>query len=128
MRSLPWRRHARNTTPARLTATVLLGSAVTVAALVATDVLPAPSWADLDGIDVASHQHPVGAAVAEIRERLEEGVFVARALKVHVAQYAERHVRRAARAAREGSRACRRGRIGDERHFFDTSIIPYPRA
>ena len=62
MRSLPWRRHAHRTTPARLTATVLLGSAATVAALVATDVLPVPSWA-LDGIDVASHQHPGGAAI-----------------------------------------------------------------
>lgn len=63
MRSLPWRRHARTTTPARLTATVLFGSAATVAALVATDVLPAPSWADLDGVDVASHQHPGGSAI-----------------------------------------------------------------
>ncbi|AWT27325.1 MULTISPECIES: glycoside hydrolase family 25 protein [Corynebacterium] len=62
MRSLPWRRHARTTTPARLTATVLMGSAAAVAALVATDVLPVPSWA-LDGIDVASHQHPGGAAI-----------------------------------------------------------------
>ena len=63
MRSLPWRRHARTTTPARLTATVLFGSAATVAALVATDVLPSPSWADLDGIDVAGHQHPGGSAI-----------------------------------------------------------------
>ncbi|WP_245557364.1 glycoside hydrolase family 25 protein [Corynebacterium terpenotabidum] len=62
MRSLPWRRHARNTAPARLTATVLFGSAATVAALVATDVLPVPSWA-LDGIDIASHQHPSGSAI-----------------------------------------------------------------
>lgn len=62
MRSLPWRRHARSTTPARLTATALLGSAATVAALVATDVLTVPSWA-LDGIDIASHQHPGGAAI-----------------------------------------------------------------
>lgn len=62
MRSFPWRRHARKSTPARLTATVLMGGAATVAALVATDVLPVPSWA-LDGIDVASHQHPGGAAI-----------------------------------------------------------------
>ncbi|MDN6282993.1 MAG: glycoside hydrolase family 25 protein, partial [Corynebacterium sp.] len=61
MFSLPWRRHAL-TTPARLTAVTLFGSAVTVAALVATDVVPVPSWA-LDGIDVASHQHPDGAAI-----------------------------------------------------------------
>lgn len=61
MRSLPWRRSVR-TIPARLTATALIGSAATVAALVATDILPVPSWA-LDGIDVASHQHPGGSAI-----------------------------------------------------------------
>jgi lysozyme len=62
MLSLPWRRTARTTVPARLTAVTLFGSAATVAALVATDVLPVPSWA-LDGVDVASHQHPGGAAI-----------------------------------------------------------------
>ncbi|MGO1948339.1 MAG: glycoside hydrolase family 25 protein [Mycobacteriaceae bacterium] len=62
MFSLPWRRHARTTTPARLTAVTLFGSAATVAALVATDVLPVPTWA-LDGVDVASHQHPGGSAI-----------------------------------------------------------------
>ncbi|MGJ0183556.1 glycoside hydrolase family 25 protein [Corynebacterium glyciniphilum] len=62
MLSLPWRRSARTTVPARLTAVTLFGSAATVAALVATDVLPVPTWA-LDGVDVASHQHPGGSAI-----------------------------------------------------------------
>lgn len=62
MLSLPWRRRARTTAPARITAAALIGSAATVAALVATDVIPVPSWA-LDGIDVASHQHPGNAAI-----------------------------------------------------------------
>ncbi|HIW91935.1 MAG TPA: glycoside hydrolase family 25 protein [Candidatus Corynebacterium avicola] len=61
MFSLRWRRHAL-TTPARLTAVTLFGSAATVAALVATDVVPVPSWA-LDGVDVASHQHPDDGAI-----------------------------------------------------------------
>lgn len=62
MISLPWRRSVRTTVPARLTAAALLGSATTIAALVATDILPVPTWA-LDGVDVASHQHPGGAAI-----------------------------------------------------------------
>ncbi|RAV31246.1 glycoside hydrolase family 25 protein [Corynebacterium heidelbergense] len=62
MLSLPWRRSARTTGPARITAAALIGSAVTVAALVATDVVPVPSWA-IDGVDVSSHQHPDGAAI-----------------------------------------------------------------
>lgn len=62
MLSLPWRRRARTTAPARITAAALLGSAATVAALVATDIVPVPSWA-LNGIDVASHQHPGNAAI-----------------------------------------------------------------
>jgi GH25 family lysozyme M1 (1,4-beta-N-acetylmuramidase) len=49
--------------PARVTAVALFGSAATVAGLVATDVIAVPSWADLDGIDVASHQHSGGAAI-----------------------------------------------------------------
>lgn len=62
MLSLSRRRSARTTAPARLTAVALFGSAATVAALVATDVLPVPTWA-LDGVDVASHQHPDGLAI-----------------------------------------------------------------
>lgn len=62
MRFLPRRRTAR-TMPARVTAVALFGSAATVAGLVATDVIAVPSWADLDGIDVASHQHSAGAAI-----------------------------------------------------------------
>lgn len=62
MLSLPWRRSARTTVPARLTAAALLGSAATVATLVATDIVPVPSWA-VDGIDVASHQHPGNSAI-----------------------------------------------------------------
>lgn len=62
MLSISRRRTARTTVPARLTAVTLFGSAATVAALIATDVVPVPSWA-LDGIDVASHQHPDGAAI-----------------------------------------------------------------
>ncbi|RAV32844.1 glycoside hydrolase family 25 protein [Corynebacterium heidelbergense] len=62
MLSLPWRRSARTTGPARITAAALIGSAATVAALVATDVVPVPSWA-IDGVDVSSHQHPDGAAI-----------------------------------------------------------------
>lgn len=62
MLSLPWRRSARKTAPARITAAALLGSAATVAALVATDVVPVPSWA-LSGVDVASHQHPGDSAI-----------------------------------------------------------------
>lgn len=62
MFTLPWRRHARTTTPARITAVTLFGSAATVAALVAADVVPVPSWA-LDGVDVASHQHPGDSAI-----------------------------------------------------------------
>ncbi|MGP9721597.1 glycoside hydrolase family 25 protein [Corynebacterium sp. AOP40-4SA-5] len=62
MLSLPWRRSARTTVPARLTAVTLFGSAAAVAALVATDVLPVPTWA-LDGVDVASHQHPGDSAI-----------------------------------------------------------------
>lgn len=62
MLSMPWRRSARTTVPARLTTAALLGSAVTVAALVATDIVPVPSWA-LPGVDIASHQHPNGAAI-----------------------------------------------------------------
>jgi lysozyme len=62
MRFIPRRRSAR-TMPARVTAVALFGSAATVAGLVAADVLPAPSWADLDGVDVASHQHSGGAAI-----------------------------------------------------------------
>lgn len=59
---LPWRRNARTTAPARITAAALVGSAATVAALFATNVIPVPTWA-LPGIDVASHQHPGGAAI-----------------------------------------------------------------
>lgn len=62
MRFFPRRRSAR-TMPARVTAVALFGSAATVAGLVATDVIAVPSWADLDGIDVASHQHSGGAAI-----------------------------------------------------------------
>ena len=62
MRSLPWRRTRRTSTPARLTATALLGTSATVAALMASHVIPVPSWA-IPGIDVASHQHPGGAAI-----------------------------------------------------------------
>ncbi|MGJ4104145.1 glycoside hydrolase family 25 protein [Corynebacterium macclintockiae] len=62
MISLPWRRTTRKSVPARLTATALAGTAFTVAALVATDIVPVPSWA-LEGVDVASHQHPGGAAI-----------------------------------------------------------------
>lgn len=59
---LPWRRNARTTAPARITAAALVGSAATVAALFATNVIPVPTWA-LPGIDVASHQHPGGSAI-----------------------------------------------------------------
>lgn len=59
---MPWRRSARTTVPARFTAAALLGSAATVAALVATDIVPVPSWA-LNGVDVASHQHPGNSAI-----------------------------------------------------------------
>lgn len=62
MISLPWRRTARKTTPARITTAALMGTAATVATLVATDVIPVSSWA-LEGIDVASHQHPGGSAI-----------------------------------------------------------------
>ena len=62
MLSLPWRRSARTTVPARLTAAALLGSAATIATLVATDIVPVPSWA-LNGVDVASHQHPGNSAI-----------------------------------------------------------------
>lgn len=62
MLSLPWRRSARTTGPARITTAALLGSAASVAVLVATNVIPVPTWA-LDGVDVASHQHPDGAAI-----------------------------------------------------------------
>lgn len=64
MLSLPWRRSARKTTPARITAAALLGSAATVATLVATDIVPVPSWA-LPGVDVASHQHPGGVSAID---------------------------------------------------------------
>lgn len=59
---LPWRRNTRTTAPARITAAALVGSAATVAALFATNVIPVPTWA-LPGIDVADHQHPGGAAI-----------------------------------------------------------------
>lgn len=45
-----------------MTTAALLGTAATVAALVATDIVPVPSWA-LNGVDVASHQHPGGSAI-----------------------------------------------------------------
>ncbi|WP_192930447.1 MULTISPECIES: GH25 family lysozyme [Corynebacterium] len=57
------KRRTKRTTPARITATALAGTGLTVAALVATEVVAVPSWADLDGVDVASHQHPGGAAI-----------------------------------------------------------------
>ena len=77
MISLPWRRSTRTSVPKRLTATALAGSALTVAALVATDVIPVPSWA-LDGIDVASHQHPGGAAIdwTAVKQSGQSFVFV----------------------------------------------------
>lgn len=62
MLSLPWRRTRRNSVPARLTAAAIFGSAASVAALVATDVIPVPTWA-IPGVDIASHQHPGGAAI-----------------------------------------------------------------
>ena len=77
MISLPWRRSTRTSVPKRLTATALAGSALTVAALVATDVVPVPSWA-LNGIDVASHQHPGGAAIdwTAVKQSGQSFVFV----------------------------------------------------
>lgn len=77
MISLPWRRSTRTSVPKRLTATALAGSALTVAALVATDVIPVPSWA-LNGIDVASHQHPGGAAIdwTAVKQSGQSFVFV----------------------------------------------------
>ena len=77
MISLPWRRSTRTSVPKRLTATALAGSALTVAALVATDVVPVPSWA-LDGIDAASHQHPGGAAIdwTAVKQSGQSFVFV----------------------------------------------------
>ena len=59
---LPWRRNTRTTAPARITAAALVGSAATVAALFATNVIPFPPWA-LPGIDVSSHQHPQDASI-----------------------------------------------------------------
>lgn len=56
------RRSVRATVPARITAAALLGSAATVASLVATDILPVPTWA-LNGVDVASYQHPGNRAI-----------------------------------------------------------------
>ncbi|MBC2682598.1 glycoside hydrolase family 25 protein [Corynebacterium anserum] len=64
MLSLHRRRSARKTTPARITAAALIGSAATVATLVATDIVPVPSWA-LPGVDVASHQHPGGVSAID---------------------------------------------------------------
>ena len=77
MFSLPWRRSTHTSVPQRLTATALAGSALTVAALVATDVVPVPSWA-LNGIDVASHQHPGGAAIdwTAVKQSGQSFVFV----------------------------------------------------
>lgn len=62
MAFLPRRRRARTSVPARLTTATLVGTAATVAVLVATDVVAVPSWA-LDGIDVSSHQHPGSSAI-----------------------------------------------------------------
>ena len=54
---------SKRTTPAKITAAALAGTSLTVATLVATNVIAVPSWAQLDGVDVASHQHPGGAAI-----------------------------------------------------------------
>lgn len=54
---------SKRTTPAKITAAALAGTSLTVAALVATNVIAVPSWAQLDGVDVASHQHSGGAAI-----------------------------------------------------------------
>lgn len=54
---------SKRTTPAKITAATLAGTSLTVATLVATNVIAVPSWAQLDGVDVASHQHPGGAAI-----------------------------------------------------------------
>lgn len=72
------KRRNRKTTPAKITATALTGTGLTVAALTATNIIAVPTWAQLSGVDVASHQHPSGSAIdwQQVRANGQKFAFI----------------------------------------------------